>query len=118
MSKPVQTFPFPLQTPHTAARMLRGHRMGGLKDGWLLIYENLESPAGDHLVDELCIVMTADHRCLVRIVRKGRRPGCWDLLTVTGEQELDVTLVWAELVTLILPHKPSEEMAMAMAGVS
>ena len=119
MAEPtIAKLPFPSQTQHTVARMLRGHRMGALKDGWLLLYEDLKRSPHDGLVDELCIVMTADQRCLVRILRPGRKSGCWDLLTVTGEQELDVVLEWAEPVTLILPHKPSPELAAAVAGVS
>lgn len=118
MPDPIATIPFPVQTPHTSARMLRGHRMGALKDGWLLLYENLEQAPTSELVDELCIVMTADHRCLARSIKQGRRPGTWDLLTVTGEQELDVTLVWAAPVTLILPYRPTQEQAAKMAGVA
>lgn len=118
MAQPVASLPYPQQTAHTAARMLRGHRMGALRGGWLLLYENLERPPADTIADELCIVQTADHRCLARIVKKGRRPNCWDLLTMTGEQELDVPLAWAEPVTLILPYKPGAEEAVRMLPIA
>ncbi len=115
---PVAQVPYPQLTSHTAARMLRGHRMGALKDGWLLLYEALDRPADDRAIDELCIVQTADHRILARVVKRGRRPNCWDLLTVTGEQELDVPVTWAEPVTLILPYKPSADEALRMLPVA
>lgn len=92
--------------------------MGALKDGWLLLYEGLDRPPAENAIDELCIVQTADHRCLARILKRGRRPNCWDLLTVTGEQELDVAVAWAEPVTLILPFKPTDEMALRMLPVA
>lgn len=116
--QPVAGVGYPQQTPHTAARMLRGHRMGALKDGWLLLYEALDRPPDEAAIDELCIVQTADNRCLARILKRGRRPDCWDLLTVTGEQELDVVVAWAEPVTLILPYKPSAAEAERMLPVA
>ena len=79
-----------------------------IKDGWLLVYEHTERPPVEQLVGELCIVMTDDDRCLTRILRKGRLPGRWDLLTANNEQELDVALRWAAMVTMILPYVPSE----------
>lgn len=115
--KPVSTVKFPRQTAKTSARMLRGHRMGALKDGWLMIYENEEKPATDDLVDQLCIVKTADHQVLIRFLKKGRRHGTWDLLTVTGEQMLDVVLIWAAKVTMILPYEPTPEEAEQLMGI-
>ncbi len=98
--------PFPRQTEHTAARLLRGHRFAPLKDGWLLIYEDLRPPPTPQVIDELCIVQTIDGKVLVRIVKPGRKPGRWDLLTATGEQTLDAELAWAQRVTLIVPFHP------------
>ena len=118
MQQPIASLPYPQQTEHTAARMLRGHRMGALRDGWLLLYENLGRAPVDAIADELCIVQTADHRCLARVLKKGRRPNCWDLLTVTGEQELDVPLAWAEPVTMILPFRPTDELALRLLPVA
>lgn len=113
-----QKLPFPQQTPSTVCRMVRGHRMGALKDGWLVFYEERDRPAHEGLVDELCVVMTDDRRCLVRVLRRGRKAGSWDLLTVSGDQELDVSLIWAEPTTLIMPYKPSAELAHLLSGVS
>ena len=113
-----QTLPFPRQTEFTVARMVRGHRMGALKDGWLVFYEELDRPAHDGLIDELCDVMTADHRCLLRLLRRGRKTDTWDILTLSGDQELDVSLIWAEPMTLILPYKPGAEFADRVVGVA
>lgn len=110
----IATLPFPAQTDRTSATILRGHRMGLLRDGWLLLFENNERPPGPELHDQLCIVRTVDRETLCRIVRKGRRPGTWDLLTATGEQMLDVTLLWAERVTMIIPYEPSAQLTIAL----
>lgn len=107
--KPILHVTFPRQTPATAALFLRGHRMGLLRDGWLLVYEHTESPPTDALVEQLCVLKTADHRVLCRVMRKGRKGGAWDLLTGTGEQELDVAVVWAARVDLIIPHEPTPD---------
>lgn len=98
--------------------MLRGHRMGALKDGWLLVYEDERLPADEQHVDQLCIVETADHQVLVRFIKHGRRPGTWDLLTVTTDQMLDVTLKWAAKVTLIVPYEPTPEVAAVLGEIS
>jgi hypothetical protein len=78
--------------------------MGAIEDGWLLYYENLETPPSDVIVGKLCVVRTADHRTLIRKVSKGWKAGAWDLATITGEQLRDVVVLWAEPVTFIKPH--------------
>lgn len=99
--------PFPRQTERTVATLLRGHRFGPIKDGWMIMFENNETPPSDRIVDQFCIVMPPDGPLKARIVRFGRRPGTWDLLTHTGDPELDQPLLWAELVTMILPYSPT-----------
>lgn len=117
MSEPaIFRLPFPVMTDKTAGRLLRGHQMGPIKDGWLLVYENTEQPPDDSLIDELCIVKARDNRILVRFLRKGHRPDTWDLLTVTGPPELDAQVIWAARVTAIIPHKPTQEEIDAMVG--
>lgn len=109
MTKPVAFVPFPAQTAKTVARMLRGHRFQPIKDGWLLVYEDERAAPTPALIDALCIVETSDHRILTRILKPGRRAGCWDLLTGIGDQELDVALKWAAPVTLIVPFSPTPD---------
>lgn len=94
--------------------ILRGHRMRPIRDGWVLLYDHAEAAPTDELHDELCIVRTADHRTLCRILHRGRRPGTWDLLTAIGDQELDVSLVWAAKVLYVVPHSPAPEVTAAL----
>ncbi len=117
MSQAAFSIPMIRQTEHTAARMLRGHRFAPLKDGWLLVYENREEAPHDGLVDELCIVMTADGDVRARILRKGRRAGTWDLLAGNADQELDVALTWAAKVDAIVPFDPTPEQMAALQRV-
>ncbi|MDT6942603.1 hypothetical protein RI570_21370, partial [Brucella pseudogrignonensis] len=58
----------------------------------------------------------SDDRDLVRFVKKGRKPGRYDLLTVTGEPIIDAELKWAAEVTLIKPHVPTDKEAAALWG--
>lgn len=109
MRAPPLTIAIKDRTEFTSARVLRGHRFAPLKDGWLLVYENTEQPPHLGLVDELCIVMTADGDVRARILKQGRREGTWDLLCGNAEQELDVALRWAAKVDLIIPYNPTPE---------
>lgn len=118
MPTPVASAPQFVVSNQTGARMVRGHRMGLLKDGWLVFYEDNRTPPSKVSPDELCVLEAADGRIMIRVVRPGRRPGRYDLLTATGEPELDVELVWAEVVTWIKPYRPSEaEMATIATAV-
>lgn len=107
--RPVFTMPAPVFTDRTAVRPMRGHSMGMIEDGWLLYYEDNETPPGPAIDGKLCIVKTADNRILTRKVRKAWRPDRWDLETVNGEQLFDQVLIWAEVVTLIQPHVLTED---------
>lgn len=108
--------PQPYSTPSTVAKVVRGYSMGAIRDGWLVFYEQDFAPPHDGLIDKLCVVMTSDDRDLIRFVKKGRKPGRYDLLTVTGEPILDAELKWAAEVTLIKPHVPTDEQAAALWG--
>jgi hypothetical protein len=88
--------------------------MGPIRDGWRVYYRDQESPPADNLLDEFCVVRTSDGRTLIRYLHKGRKPGTYDLLTVTGPAMHDVELVWAEKVRLIEPHRPSAEEIQAL----
>jgi hypothetical protein len=104
----------------SAGYVVRGHTMGAIRDGWIVFIENKQRPPGDHLLNELCVVETKAGENLIRYVRKGRRPGTWDLVTVTGPDMRDVPVVWAELVILIQPHSlsgPEIEVLNQMDGV-
>ncbi|MBD7992867.1 hypothetical protein H9643_18995 [Ochrobactrum sp. Sa2BUA5] len=108
--------PHPSATPNTVAKVLRGYSMGAIRDGWLVFYEQNFAQPHDGLIDKLCVVMTSDDRDLIRFVKKGRKPGRYDLLTVTGEPILDAELKWAAEVTWIKPHIPTVEEAAALWG--
>lgn len=108
--------PKPYSTPNTVAKVVRGYSMGAICDGWLVFYEQDFAPPHEGLQDKLCVVMTSDDRDLIRFVKKGRKPGRYDLLTVTGEPILDAELKWAAEVAWIKPHVPTDEEAAALWG--
>ena len=106
---PLFTVPTPKSTPNTIGMVIRGYNMGALKDGWFVFGEAPTEPPHDGLIDELCIVKSADDgRIYVRFLKRGRLPGRWDLLSVTGPAMLDVALEWATLVDWIKPHSLTE----------
>lgn len=104
---PTFSIPFPHQTERTVATLLRGYRFGPIRDGWIIMFENNGTLPGEQHIDQLCVVMPPAGPLKVRIVKRGRRPGTWDLLTFTGEPELDQPLLWAERVTMLLPYTPT-----------
>lgn len=108
--------PSPFSTPKTVAKVVRGYTMGAIRDGWLVFYEEEFLPPHAGLVDKLCVVLTSDGRDLVRFIKKGRKPGRYDLLSVTGEPILDAKLEWAAEVTWIKPYIPSDEEAAVLWG--
>lgn len=94
-------------------RIVRGHNMGAVKDGWIVIHDNQERPMRPEALGELCVIALADGRCLVRTVRQGRQRDRYDLVSETGPAILDAEVVWVEPVTAIVPYKPTlEEMAL------
>ncbi len=88
-----------------AAFSVRGYSMGAIRDGWWAFISSRRRKPNDDLVDELCIARTREGRTLLRFLRKGRKPGTWDLVSVTGDPLLDHELEWAERVIWLEPHR-------------
>ncbi len=118
MRQPIMTIKTPEITEKTVARPLRGHTMGAIEDGWLIYYDDNETPPRPEIDGKLCVVLTGDNRLLTRKVRKAWVPDHWDLLTITGEQRVNQRLVWAELVKMIVPHDLSDEEKALIAAES
>jgi hypothetical protein len=100
--------PAPYPTEDMAAVSVRGYLMGAIKDGWLVFFRNRKSTPSDEIIDQLCVVKTDAGRVLLRFVKKGRKPNTWDLVSVTGDPFLDMSLEWAEPVEWIRPHQITE----------
>ena len=89
--------------------------MGAIEDGWLLYYEDNETPPRPEINGKLCIVKLADGRILTRKVWRAWLPNRWDLETVNGEQMINQYLDWAEPVTLIMPYDLTDEEKLTIA---
>lgn len=109
--------PKPYATSNTVAKAVRGYSMGAIRDGWIVYYEQEFKAPHDGLIDKLCVVMTADDRDLIRFIKKGRKPGRYDLLSITGEPILDAELKWAAEITWIKPHILTDEQISALEHV-
>lgn len=97
--------PASFATGDIAAFSVRGYSMGAIRDGWWAFISAHLSKPNDDLVDELCVARTTSGRTLLRYLRKGRKPGRWDLISVTGDPILDEELEWAERVIWLEPHR-------------
>jgi len=101
--------PAPSATYRTFAYAIRGYNMGAIRDGWIVYAEPPARPPHDGLVDELCLAKEIAGKVYLRFLKRGRTPGRWDLLSVTGPAMLDVELEWATLVDWIKPHTLSKQ---------
>lgn len=107
---PAFTTKTPANTGNTIGMVIRGYNMGALRDGWFVFGERPTRPPHDGLVDELCMVKSAeDEKIYVRFLKRGRKPERWDLLSVTGPAMLDVELEWATLIDWIKPHSLTKQ---------
>lgn len=97
--------PASLESQSAVAYSVRGYSMGAIRDGWWAFTHGLKGRPNDDLIDELCIARTRSGRTLLRFLRKGRMPGTWDLVSVTGDPQLDQELEWAERVVWLEPHR-------------
>jgi hypothetical protein len=89
--------PAPSVTPDTFSFVVRGHNMGAIKDGWVVLAEKPRIAPHAGLIDELCLAKAANGLVYCRFLKRGRLPGRWDLLSVTGPAELDIELEWAHV---------------------
>lgn len=108
--------PGPHVTDEMVAMSVRGYTMGAIRDGWIVFFNNHRTVPHDGHIDELCVVETDTGRVLLRFLKKGRKTGTWDLVSVTGEPMLDVDLKWAERIEWIRPHKITPEEMQLLGG--
>ncbi|MDX0093422.1 hypothetical protein GOC28_08135 [Sinorhizobium meliloti] len=101
----LSVMPAAFTTKRAAAFSVRGYSMGAIRDGWWAFVPGLRSKPNDDLIDELCIAKTKEGKTVLRYLRKGRVPGTWDLISVTGDPLLDQELEWAERVIWLEPHR-------------
>jgi hypothetical protein len=98
------------------AMIVRGYNMGSIRNGWVVYFKDRKSPPHAGLVDELCVVKPKGGDALLRFLKSGRKPGAWDLVSVTGDPILDADLEWAEQVDWIRPHRMGDSDIAMLAG--
>jgi hypothetical protein len=92
--KPILFAPAPDNNPALVVRVVRGHNLGLIRDGWLVYYYDLTTLPATVDDDALYVALTVDGRNVIRRLKRGRIPGTFDLFTATGPVELDVELQW------------------------
>lgn len=73
-----------------------------LMDGWTIFIEEPKAATQEHL-NRLCVVKVKNGTTLLRTVRRGYKPGTFNLLTDHGTTVADAQLEWAAGVHLIRP---------------
>lgn len=104
MAKPAVTVPRPEEGEDLVACVVRGYNSGAIQDGWVVYFNDLKLPPTDGLVGKLVMARTKDGRMVLRTMKRGRKPGTWDIFTATGPAELDVELLWAQEVLWVKPY--------------
>lgn len=109
----------PMQTgagPSSVAGEVVGDSMRGTAhDGWLIYWDDVRTPPGEHMLGELCVVGLPDGRVLVKWLYKGSAKGLFNLESASAPTLRDVVLDWAALVTNIVPRPAARRLAKRVA---
>jgi len=88
---------------------VEGNSMRGMaEDGWLIFYEDQESPREDHM-GEPCVCWLEDGRVLVKTPYPGRARGLFNLESVNAPLMRDVPVRYFAFVTDIKPRKAAQK---------
>jgi transcriptional regulator with XRE-family HTH domain len=88
----------------TVALQVRGHSLGALFDNWLVFYDDIRRPAGDELIDRMCVCGLSDGRILIKGIKRSPMPGLWTLVSNVEPPLYDVALDWAAQVREMRPR--------------
>lgn len=88
----------------TVAIEAHGDSVRGIApDGSLIYYEDRHEPPTPEMLGELCVIGLDDGRTLIKYLHRGRGEGLYDLESGFLPTLRDVRVVWASLVTAIIP---------------
>jgi transcriptional regulator with XRE-family HTH domain len=91
-------------SPETVAVEVRGDSLGRSFDRWLVFYDEVANPVTDDLIGKLCVVGLSDDRVLIKTIRRGSRPGLFNLESNTEPPIKDIPLEWAARVKAMRPR--------------
>ncbi len=96
-------------SPSTEALEVRGDSMRGLaNDGWLIFYDDKQSPSEDHM-GEVCVCFLEDDRVLVKTPYPGSQKGLFHLESMNAPMMLDVPVGHFAFVTDIKPRRSAQK---------
>ena len=75
-----------------------------LWDGWLVVYGPEYQGVPERCVGRLCVVGVKDGPTLLKILKRGKRKGLWDLESINAPTRHDQKVEWAALVEDIRPR--------------
>ena len=92
-------------TNDTVAVQIQGESLGSFFDTWLVYYDEVRSPVTYDLIGKLCVVGLLDDRVVVKVIRRTKTPGRFNLISNTGQDNiLDVEVLWAAKVKNMAPR--------------
>lgn len=89
---------------NTVAVEVRGSSLGSIFETWLVYCDEVHQQPGPDLLNKLCVVGLEDDRVLVKRLRRGSRPGVYNLESNTEGLIEDVSVVWAAKVKTMTPR--------------
>lgn len=94
---------------NTSALEVQGDSMRGIaNDGWLIFYDEKESPTEDHM-GEPCVCFLEDDRVLIKTPYPGSQPGLFHLESVNAPMMRDIPVRYFAFVTDIKPRRSAQK---------
>ncbi len=90
-------------TEETVAVEIRGDSLGSPFNGWTVYYDERRDPPTPDLIGQLCVVGLENGQILIKKLVRGRAPNRFDLWSATEGPLQDQVVLWAALVTAMLP---------------
>lgn len=88
---------------------VKGISMRGMaEDGWIIFYEEKETPHEDHM-GEPCVCFLEDERVLIKTPYPGRQPGLFDLESMNAPTMHDVPVRYFAFITDIKPRRSARK---------
>lgn len=88
-------------TKETVALEVRGESLGPAFNRWIVYYDDAGEGVSPQHIGRLCVVGLPDDRILVKIIKRSRQRGLYDLESNNPmEKDIEgVEIAWAALVT-------------------
>ena len=74
-----------------------------LEDGWMVVYSRSHEGITEECLNRLCVVRLEDDRTLVKKLKKGKKPGLYELISYNADPMPEQHVSWASRILSIVP---------------